>query len=160
MGFTGIDNIYHIHNLWRKWRLKTDSCVLRIVLTMTYIILSQGSYKNDMIGLEFDPLIPGGEKLTGEYVITNMFKLSLDHSKWWDLLALYSLIVMYRLLFFIILKLKERATPFFRSMYAKRTMHKLKRRPSFKRKPSLSYSKRQHALRSLSSQEGLSSPIP
>lgn len=125
-----------------------------------YIIQSQGSYKNDMIGLVFDPLIPGGEKLKGEDVITNMFKLSLDHSKWWDLLALYSLIVMYRVLFFIILKLKERATPFFRSMYAKRTMHQLKRRPSFKRKPSLSYSKRQHALRSLSSQEGLSSPIP
>ncbi|XP_060216057.1 ABC transporter G family member 15-like [Lycium barbarum] len=120
----------------------------------------QGSYKNDMIGLVFDPLIPGGDKLTGEYVITNMFKLSLDHSKWWDLLALYALIVMYRLLFFIILKLKEKATPFFRSMYAKRTMHQLKKRPSFRRKPSLSHSKRQHTLRSLSSQEGLSSPIP
>ncbi|CAN4120983.1 unnamed protein product [Withania somnifera] len=120
----------------------------------------RGSYKNDMIGLVFDPLIPGGEKLKGEDVITNMFKLSLDHSKWWDLLALYSLIVMYRLLFFSILKLKERATPFFRSMYAKRTMHQLKRRPSFKRKPSLSYSKRQHTPVSLSSQEGLSSPIP
>ncbi|PNY14699.1 ABC transporter G family member 15-like protein [Trifolium pratense] len=27
----------------------------------------QGSYKNDLLGLEFDPLIPGDPKLTGEY---------------------------------------------------------------------------------------------
>ncbi|KAH6814853.1 ABC-2 type transporter family protein [Perilla frutescens var. frutescens] len=32
----------------------------------------QGSYKNDMIGLVFDPLIPGDPKISGEDVITKM----------------------------------------------------------------------------------------
>lgn len=119
----------------------------------------QGGYKNDLIGLVFDPLLPGQPKLTGEDVLKNMFGLSLDHSKWWDLFALYCLFISYRILFFIILKLKERTSPFFRSLYTKRTLHYLNRRPSFRAKPSFS-TRRQYNLHSLSSQEGLSSPIP
>ncbi|XP_019155561.1 PREDICTED: ABC transporter G family member 15-like [Ipomoea nil] len=121
----------------------------------------QGAYKNDMIGLVFDPLIPGDPTLKGEDVLKTMFKLPMDHSKWWDLLALYCLIVVYRLVFFIVLKVKERALPFFRSVYAKRTLHRLSKRPSLMRRPSLSLSsKRYHNFRSLSSQEGLGSPTP
>ncbi|XP_031122874.1 ABC transporter G family member 15-like isoform X2 [Ipomoea triloba] len=121
----------------------------------------QGAYKNDMIGLVFDPLIPGEPTLKGEDVLRTMFKLPMDHSKWWDLLALYCLIVVYRLVFFLVLKVKERALPFFRSVYAKRTLHRLSKRPSLMRRPSLSLSSRRyHNIRSLSSQEGLSSPIP
>ncbi|KAL3529933.1 hypothetical protein ACH5RR_009255 [Cinchona calisaya] len=119
----------------------------------------QGGYKNDLLGVVFDPLLPGEPKLNGEDVLKNMFGLSLDHSKWWDLLALYALFISYRVLFFFILKLKERTTPFFRSLYTKRTLHYLNRRPSFRRKPSFA-TKRQYNLNSLSSQEGLSSPIP
>ncbi|CAA3028251.1 ABC transporter G family member 15-like [Olea europaea subsp. europaea] len=119
----------------------------------------QGSYKNDMLGLVFDPLVPGDPKITGAHVIKFLFKIPLDHSKWWDLFAVYALIVCYRLLFFIILKLRERAAPIFHSLYAKRTMHRIKKRHSFKRKPSIS-SKRHHNLHPLSSQEGLNSPIP
>ncbi|KAK3009466.1 hypothetical protein RJ639_013412 [Escallonia herrerae] len=119
----------------------------------------QGAYKNDMIGLVFDPLVPGDPKLKGEDVMKNMFRMPLDHSKWWDLLALFAILVSYRLTFFIILKLKERVSPFFRSLYAKRTLYHLNRRPSFKKKPSLS-SGRHYNVRSLSSQEGLTSPIP
>ncbi|KAG8388975.1 hypothetical protein BUALT_Bualt02G0181100 [Buddleja alternifolia] len=119
----------------------------------------QGAYKNDMLGVVFDPLVPGDPKLKGEDVIKNMFGISLDHSKWWDLFAVYALIVCYRLLFFIILKAKERTSPFFQSLYAKRALHQFKRRPSFKRKQSFS-SKRYQNLHPLSSQEGLNSPIP
>ncbi|CAH9100024.1 unnamed protein product [Cuscuta epithymum] len=119
----------------------------------------QGAYKNDIIGLEFDPLFPGGEKIKGVDVLRNMYKLPLDHSKWWDLLALYSLIVVYRLIFFLVLKAKERVLPFFRSVRTKRTLHRLSKRPSLIRRPSVS-SKRYQNIRSLSSQEGLSSPLP
>ncbi|XP_020550000.1 ABC transporter G family member 15-like [Sesamum indicum] len=119
----------------------------------------QGAYKNDMLGMVFDPLVPGDPKIKGEDVLRHMFRVSLDHSKWWDLFAVYALIVCYRLLFFIILKVKERSAPIFQSLYAKRAMHQFKKRPSFRRKPSYS-SKRHHNLHSLSSQEGLSSPIP
>ncbi|KAG8370990.1 hypothetical protein BUALT_Bualt13G0040600 [Buddleja alternifolia] len=119
----------------------------------------QGAIKNDMIGLEFDPLVPGDPKIKGEDVITNMFKISLDHSKWWDLFAVYALIVFYRLLFFIILKAKERYGPYLQSLHARTLQRFQKRSLTIKRKPSYS-SKRHGNLHPLSSQEGLNSPIP
>ncbi|KAM7528969.1 hypothetical protein LguiB_032379 [Lonicera macranthoides] len=120
----------------------------------------QGAYKNDMIGLLFDPLEPGGAKLKGEDVMKNMYKLApFNHSKWWDLFALLVILISYKLIFFIILKLKEKASPLVQSLYSKRTLSHLKRRPSFLRKPSFS-SNRHYNLQPLSSQEGLSSPIP
>ncbi|KAH8498980.1 hypothetical protein Peur_074129 [Populus x canadensis] len=118
----------------------------------------QGAYKNDFLGLEFDPLIPGDPKIPGEFVITRMFGIPLDYSKWWDLSAIYLILVGYRILFFIVLKLKERALPFVEDLYSKRTLHILEKRPSFRKAPSFS-SRRHQPLHSLSSQEGLSSPL-
>lgn len=118
----------------------------------------QGAYKNDILGLMFDPLVPGDPQISGEDVITTMYGLSLDHSKWWDLFAVYLILIAYRVMFFIILKVNERAGPYFRSLYAKRSLYRLNQRPSFKRKPSI-LSKRYSNLHSLSSQEGLNSPM-
>jgi hypothetical protein len=118
----------------------------------------QGSYKNDLLGLEFDPLNPGDPKLTGEYVITHMFGIKLSHSQWWDLSALFIILICYRILFFIILKFKERALPLFQALYAKRTLHQLEKRPSLKKMPSFPSMRRQ-PLHSLSSQEDLDSPL-
>ncbi|XP_022153001.1 ABC transporter G family member 15-like [Momordica charantia] len=118
----------------------------------------QGAYKNDLIGLEFDPMIPGMPKLSGEYVITNMYGIPISHSKWWDLTALMLLVLLYRILFFLVLKLKERASPLLRTMFTKKTLQHLQRRPSFRKMPSVS-SKRHQPLHSLSSQEGLNSPL-
>ncbi|KAG9459613.1 hypothetical protein H6P81_004121 [Aristolochia fimbriata] len=124
----------------------------------------QGAYKNDLIGMEFDPLVPGEPKLKGEEIIQTMFGISLNRSKWWDLAAIYIILVVYRCLFFVILKFKERALPYLRSLYAKRTIKRLQKRPSFRRKPSLTSSSSSWRLSlhplPLSSQEGLSSPIP
>ncbi|EPS62736.1 hypothetical protein M569_12052, partial [Genlisea aurea] len=122
----------------------------------------QGAYKNDMLGMVFDPLVPGDPKIRGEDVLRQMFKLSLDHSKWWDLFILFCLILCYRVLFFVILKTREKTGPYFQSLYSKRVLHRFKKRPSFKRKSSSSVSsKRYHYnLHPLSSQEGLNSPIP
>ncbi|RQO85365.1 hypothetical protein POPTR_001G255900v4 [Populus trichocarpa] len=121
----------------------------------------QGAYKNDMIGLEFDPLVPGGPKLKGEEVLTTVLGISLDHSKWWDLAAVVLILIAFRLLFFAILKFKERILPVFRKLCAKRTLKQLKKRPSFTK---TSYSPfpsiRNQPAYSLSSQEGLSSPVP
>ncbi|GFZ20704.1 ABC-2 type transporter family protein [Actinidia rufa] len=118
----------------------------------------QGAYKNDLVGLEFDPMVPGDPKLTGKYVIENMLRMTIDHSKWWDLFALVVILLSYRVTFFIILKFKERASPWFWSLYAKRTLHRINKRPSMRKRSSFP-SKRHHTLHSLSSQEGLSSPI-
>nr|ADN33920.1 white-brown-complex ABC transporter family protein [Cucumis melo subsp. melo] len=118
----------------------------------------QGAYKNDLIGLEFDPMIPGMPRLSGEYVITNMYGIPINHSKWWDLAAVMLLILLYRVLFFLVLKLKERASPMLQTIFAKKTLQHLQRRPSFRTIPSIS-SKRHQPLHSLSSQEGLNSPL-
>ncbi|KAK3205238.1 hypothetical protein Dsin_019284 [Dipteronia sinensis] len=118
----------------------------------------QGAYKNDMIGLEFDSLERGGPKLKGEVILKTMLGINLKYSKWWDLVAVVVILICYRLLFFAILKLRERALPFFQTLYAKRTLHQLKKRPSFRKLPSFP-STRHQVLHSLSSQEGLNSPI-
>ncbi|KAI3449992.1 hypothetical protein Pfo_006657 [Paulownia fortunei] len=118
----------------------------------------QGAYKNDMIGIEFESLQPDQPKLKGEVVLTSLIGISLSHSKWWDLAAVAAILIAYRLLFFSILKFKERALPIFRTYYAKRTLHHLKQRPSFRKTPPFP-SKRHHVVHSLSSQEGLNSPL-
>ncbi|KAL6966562.1 ABC transporter G member 15 [Sarracenia purpurea var. burkii] len=119
----------------------------------------QGAYKNDLIGLQFDPLVPGDPKLKGSYVIEKMYEIPLDHNKWWDLFAVLMILISYRIAFFFVLKFKERASPWFQSFYAKTTLRRLKKRPSLRKIPSFA-SMRHQNLHSLSSQEGLSSPIP
>ncbi|CAI9781290.1 unnamed protein product [Fraxinus pennsylvanica] len=118
----------------------------------------QGAYKNDMIGIEFEPMEVGGPKLKGEYILTSMIGMSLKHSKWWDLAVVTAILLANRFLFFAILKLKEKAVPKLRTIYAKRTLHHLNKRPSFRKTPPF-HSKREHIVHSLSSQEGLNSPL-
>jgi hypothetical protein len=121
-------------------------------------LVIQGAYKNDLIGLEFDPLLPGDPKMKGLDVMTKFYRMPVDHSKWWDLGGLVMLIIFYRVLFFIILKFKERASPLFQTLYSKRAIQQLDKRPSFRQIPSFP-SKRHQPLHSLSSQEGLNSPL-
>ncbi|KAI3746400.1 hypothetical protein L6452_08832 [Arctium lappa] len=116
----------------------------------------QGAYKNDMIGMVFDGPYEGEPKVPGEFILTTMLGISLQNSKWWDLAVVVAILIFYRLLFFAILKFKERATPLFRKLYAKRTLQHLNKRPSF-RKTSSSFPSKRH--QPLSSQEGLNSPL-
>ncbi|XP_010102371.2 ABC transporter G family member 15 [Morus notabilis] len=118
----------------------------------------QGAYKNDMIGLEFDSFLANGTKLKGEFILTSMLGIRLDHSKWWDLAAIVCLLVSFRLIFFAILKFREQASPYVRTFYTKRTLKHLKKRPSFRKAPSFP-SKGQQPLHPLSAQEGLNSPL-
>ncbi|CDP09281.1 unnamed protein product [Coffea canephora] len=120
----------------------------------------QGAYKNDMIGLEFEPLQPGEPKLKGEFIITKILGFSTDHSKWWDLAVVLAISISYRMLFYIILKLREKALPVIKTIYVEKTLQHLSKRPSFRKTPPLPFpSKRHQTIHSLSSQEGLSSPI-
>ncbi|EXC04080.1 ABC transporter G family member 15 [Morus notabilis] len=92
---------------------------------MSYISFAswalQGVYKNDVIGLEFDPLVPGDPKLKGEMVLETMYGIPLDHSKWWDLAALICLLIFHRLLFFLVLKYKEKISLWFKYKYYSNT---------------------------------------
>ncbi|CAL2255704.1 unnamed protein product [Prunus armeniaca] len=118
----------------------------------------QGEYKNTLVGREFDSREPNGPKLKGEYILTTIAGINLDHSKWWDLAAVVAILVSFRIIFFIILKLKERASPYFWTYYAKHTLKHLKKQPSF-RKEAPFPSKRHQPLHPLAFQEGLNSPL-
>lgn len=111
-----------------------------------------------MIGMEFDPTLPGEPKLKGEVILSEMLGVSLKHSKWWDLSVVILVLVCYRLLFFAIFKLKERASPVFHKIYVKKTLEQINKRPSFRKTIPTFPSKRHQTIHSLSSQEGLSSP--
>ncbi|KAL5538216.1 hypothetical protein UlMin_043886 [Ulmus minor] len=117
----------------------------------------QGAYKNDMIGLEFDSFEDDGKKLRGEAILKDMLGIPLDHSKWWDLAAIVCLFVSFRLIFFVILKFKERASPYVQKFYTKRTLKHLKKRPSFRK--TASFPSKRQPMQPLSAQEGLNSPL-
>jgi hypothetical protein len=122
---------------------------------------TQGGYKNDLIGLEFEPMMPGQPKLTGEYIITEMMGLSLNHSKWLDLAMIFVLLFAYRLTFFVVLKVKEAAAPYIRVAYTRFTVKRLERRASFRKTLAMaSMSKRHNPPHPMAIQEGLSSPMP
>ncbi|KAM3398496.1 ABC transporter G family member 15 isoform X1 [Capsicum galapagoense] len=120
----------------------------------------QGAYKNDLIGLEFDPVMPDDQmkKMKGEVLISSVLGFSVKHSKWWDLGVVIVILISYRLAFYIILKLKERALPVLYTLYTQTTLQHLSKRPSFRKTPPYP-SKRHHHIHSLSSQEGLNSPL-
>lgn len=122
---------------------------------------TQGGYKNDMIGLEFEPMIPGQPKLKGEYIITEMMGLSLNHSKWLDLGMIFVLLFAYRVTFFVVLKVKEAASPYIRVAYTRFTVKRLERRASFRKTLAMtSLSKRHNQPHPMAIQEGLNSPMP
>ncbi|XP_050369118.1 ABC transporter G family member 15-like [Argentina anserina] len=119
----------------------------------------QGEYKNGLIGREFESLYPNGAKIKGEFILVTLLGIQPDQSKWWDLAAVIAVVVSFRLIFIIILKLKERASPLFRACYAKQTIKHLRKRPSFRKDGPLFPSKRHQPLHPLSFQEGLNSPL-
>ncbi|KAL3324649.1 hypothetical protein AABB24_038659 [Solanum stoloniferum] len=120
----------------------------------------QGAYKNDLIGLEFDPVMPGDQmkkKMKGEEIISSVLGFSVKHSKWCDLGVVIAILISYRLLFYIILKLKDKALPILHTLYTQTTLQHLSKRPSFRITPPFP-SKRYH-IHSLSSQQDLDSPL-
>ncbi|XP_014495292.1 ABC transporter G family member 15-like [Vigna radiata var. radiata] len=123
---------------------------------LSYITWSiQGQFKNDLIGLEFEPQVAGDAKIKGEDILQVMFGIRTDYSKWWDLGVLVCFLICYRVLYYLALKHKERASSLWQ---IKRTiLHIFLKKPSLKDK--YTPSKRHHSLHPLSVQEGLNSPL-
>lgn len=80
------------------------------MILILYCHKSQGQFKNDLIGLEFEPLVPGDPMIKGEMILQNALGIQNSYSKWWDLGALVCLLIFYRLLFYFILKHREKAS--------------------------------------------------
>jgi len=75
----------------------------------------QGMFKNDFLGLTFGSFILNGKAITpvipGSYVVENMYGIQTSRGKWADLGVLFGMILVYRLLFFICIKLNEDLQP-------------------------------------------------
>ncbi|XP_017701239.1 ABC transporter G family member 11-like [Phoenix dactylifera] len=82
----------------------------------------QGQYQNDLRGLLFDNQSPDLPKISGEFILENVFQIDVNRSKWLDLLVLLSMIAIYRILFFIMIKVSEDMTPWIRGYIARRRL--------------------------------------
>ncbi|KAJ3682248.1 hypothetical protein LUZ60_014821 [Juncus effusus] len=82
----------------------------------------QGQYQNDLKGLLFDNQTPEQPKIPGEYILQYVFQIDVNRSKWIDLSVLFCMIIIYRLLFFIMIKVSEDVTPWIRGYIARRRL--------------------------------------
>ncbi|CAN1282213.1 ABC transporter G family member 11 [Linum perenne] len=82
----------------------------------------QGQYQNDLNGLIFDNQTPDLPKIPGEYILENIFQIDVHRSKWINLSVIFSMIVIYRIIFFVMIKVSEDVTPWIRGYMARRRM--------------------------------------
>uniref|UniRef100_A0A0E0FBJ9 ABC transporter domain-containing protein n=1 Tax=Oryza meridionalis TaxID=40149 RepID=A0A0E0FBJ9_9ORYZ len=69
----------------------------------------QGFYKNEFIGLSFpsDQLIEANATISGLQVLKERLQVELGYSKWVNLAILFGMMVTYRMIFFVIVKIAE-----------------------------------------------------
>lgn len=84
----------------------------------------QGQYQNDLSGLLFDGQSPYDLKIPGDYILEHVFQIDVRRSKWWDLSVLFSMIIIYRIIFFIMIKVSEDLTPWIRGYIARRRLQR------------------------------------
>ncbi|XP_049394389.1 ABC transporter G family member 11-like [Solanum stenotomum] len=82
----------------------------------------QGQYQNDLMGLEFDNSSPDLPKISGEFILEQIFQIDLNRSKWVDVSVIFVMIITYRIIFFIMIKINEDVTPWIRGYIARRKM--------------------------------------
>ena len=69
----------------------------------------QGLFKNEFEGLVF-PNVEGGASafVTGEEILRSQWQVDISYSKWVDLAVLFGMVVFYRVLFLVIVKIAEK----------------------------------------------------
>ncbi|XP_009602146.1 ABC transporter G family member 11 [Nicotiana tabacum] len=82
----------------------------------------QGQYQNDLMGLVFDNSSPDLPKIPGEFILEQIFQIDLNRSKWIDVSVIFVMIITYRIIFFIMIKINEDVTPWIRGYIARRKM--------------------------------------
>ncbi|XP_004289302.1 PREDICTED: ABC transporter G family member 11-like [Fragaria vesca subsp. vesca] len=85
--------------------------------------VSQGFYKNEFEGLTFPNNQAGGSLIiTGEEILKNIWEMEMSYSKWVDLAILFGMVILYRLLFFGIIKASEKVTPIIKAFMVRVTV--------------------------------------
>ncbi|XP_026388131.1 ABC transporter G family member 11-like isoform X1 [Papaver somniferum] len=70
---------------------------------------NEGFYKNEFQGLQFpNNQIGGPSTISGEEILKTIWQMPMGYSKWVDLAVLFGMVVLYKLMFFSIIKLSEK----------------------------------------------------
>ena len=72
---------------------------------------NRGMFKNEYEGLRFASNEVGGGYISGEEVLRYAWQVDMSYSKWVDLAILIGMIFLYRVLFLVIIKVKEKVRP-------------------------------------------------
>lgn len=75
----------------------------------------QGLFKNEFLGVWFEG-IRAGEVMSGDEVLRGLLQVEMGYSKWVDLLVLVGMVVLYRVLFFLVVKGTDQAKPAIKSL--------------------------------------------
>ncbi|KAG1342343.1 ABC transporter G family member 11 [Cocos nucifera] len=77
---------------------------------------NQAYYKNEFIGLTFPNIQAGGAAtITGEEVLKDFWQMEVGYSKWVDLVMLFGMVILYRILVLVIVKTSEKMKPMVRA---------------------------------------------
>ena len=73
----------------------------------------QGLYKNEFMGLSFpsDQLVESNVTISGIQILKSKLQVEMGYSKWVNLAILCGMMVIYRVIFFIIVKVAEKIRP-------------------------------------------------
>ncbi|XP_062149090.1 ABC transporter G family member 1-like [Alnus glutinosa] len=81
---------------------------------------NQGFYKNEFEGLTFpNNQVGGPPTITGNYILRNTWQVEMGYSKWIDLAVLLGMVIIYRLMFWGIIKTVEKVKPIFKALGAR-----------------------------------------
>ncbi|XP_022774992.1 ABC transporter G family member 11-like isoform X2 [Durio zibethinus] len=80
---------------------------------------NQGFYKNEFEGLTFPNNQAGGPPtITGDEILRNFWQVEMGYSKWIDIAILFGMVVIYRLMFWGIIKTVEKVKPVIKAYMA------------------------------------------
>ena len=90
-----------------------------------------------MKGLVFDNQYPDQPRIPGDFILKYIFQINVNRSKWIDLSVIFSMIFIYRSLFFLMIKINEDVLPWIRGNIARKRMQNKAPSSTFGKTPSL-----------------------
>lgn len=81
---------------------------------------NEGLYRNEYEGLTFPNQAGGAPRITSDDILKGVWQMHMVYSKWVDLFILMGMVVVYRLVFFGIIKTTEKMKPVIRNLLANR----------------------------------------
>ncbi|KAB1226065.1 ABC transporter G family member 11 [Morella rubra] len=81
------------------------------------MMLNGGFFKNEFEGLTFPNEQAGGPPtITGDEILRNIWQVEMGYSKWIDLAILFGMVILYRLMFWAIIKSAEKVKPIIKAL--------------------------------------------